>query len=239
MTDKGTQGIDRSHAPSRIQKLGFIGVHLLIVCVCFWLVYFSGLTKIGLLFEQDWQFSNLQRAMILSCCALVYWVRHVITLFYLLKRKVSWSEAAGLLLFFALFEVGLLLIGGGAFSKKIIQLNWLDGLALVLFFVGSFLNSYSEMQRKWWKDQPKNKGQCYTQGLFAYAMHINFFGDIVLFTGWCLLTQHIWTLGLPVFMTLMFVFHHIPTLDEYLLNRYGAPFKIYQQSVKKLVPFVY
>ena len=95
------------------------------------------------------------------------------------------------------------------------------------------------MQRKWWKQNPKNKGHAYTEGLFTHSMHINFFGDMVLFSAWALFTYNFWTLALPLMMTLMFIFFHIPTLDEYLRERYGEEFLAYEKRTKKLIPFVY
>ena len=177
--------------------------------------------------------------MILFLCAAIYWARHGVTLFYLLMRRVDWGEVFGLLVFMGLFDIWMLLVGGGAFRAQAIALNWLDGVALVLFLLGSYLNTGSEVQRKWWKQLPDSKGRCYTGGLFAHSMHINFFGDVVLFTGWALFTQFLWFLGLPLFMFLMFVFYHIPALDTYLAERYGQEFDDYAARTKKLVPFVY
>ena len=105
--------------------------------------------------------------------------------------------------------------------------------------VGSYLNSFSEIQRKWWKKNSANKGHCYTEGLFSYAMHINYFGDIVLFTGWALFTYHLFTLALPLLMGIMFVFIHIPPLDHYLSQRYGNEFNEYAKKTKKLIPYIY
>jgi hypothetical protein len=52
----------------------------------------------------------------------------------------------------------------------------------VLLEVVAF-NGLSELQRYRWKRQPQNAGRLYTGGLFAYARHINYFGDQELFTG--------------------------------------------------------
>ena len=114
-----------------------------------------------------------------------------------------------------------------------------DILALGLLLLGSYLNTYSELQRKWWKNNSANKGHCYTEGLFKYSMHINFFGDVVLFTGWVLFTHNIWTLLLPLMMMYMFISFHIPALDEYLVKRYHEEFKMYANKTKKFIPFVY
>jgi len=95
------------------------------------------------------------------------------------------------------------------------------------------------MQRKWWKKKPTSIGHCYTEGLFSYSMHINYFGDILLFSGWSLLTHSLIAFIFLLLMTLMFVFIHIPGLDSYLSQRYGSEFNDYSAKTKKLVPFVY
>jgi steroid 5-alpha reductase family enzyme len=232
-------GVNRGHGRSVSQKLTFATGHFAIILMCAWLIYGNGWEALGHVFGKAWQLSDFFRAQILIACAFIYWLRHVITLFYLLARKVEWSEVAGLLVFMGLFEIGLVLIGGGAFRDHSINLGLLDLVALVLFFLGSFLNSFSEIQRKWWKADTANKGLCYTKGLFRYSMHINYFGDTVLFTGWCLFTYNFWTLGLPFLMGCTFVFFHIPDLDSYLADRYGDAFITYSENTKKFIPFIY
>ena len=232
-------GVNRSYDPSLSQKGIFASLHLLIVFSCVWLVYFNGLTNIGHLLGKSWQFADASRAGILIFCAVLYWFRHLVTLFYLLYRKVGWSEVFGLLFFFALFEIGFVLIGGGVFRDHSIALGWLDVLAFALLLFGSYLNSYSEMQRKWWKADPANKGHCYTKNLFSYSMHINFFGDVLMFTGWALFTHSLWSLSIPLLMAFSFVFFHIPTLDRYLAHRYGDEFKHYAKKTKVFIPFIY
>tara|TARA_B100001094_G_C18144267_1_gene779711 strand:+ start:1545 stop:1757 length:213 start_codon:yes stop_codon:yes gene_type:complete len=70
-------------------------------------------------------------------------------------------------------------------------------------------------------------------------MHINYFGDTLLFTGWTLLTGHIGALILPVFMGISFITYHIPALDAHLEHRYGQGFKAYAQHTKRFIPFIY
>lgn len=232
-------GVDRSHGKSVAEKTVFMLGHFIIVLVCAWIVFFEGVSKIGILFEKNWYLSDINRGYVLLSCAFLYWVRHAITLFFLIVRKVEWSEVIGLLFFIAIFEIGLVVVGGGAFRDYSIGLGWFDLLALFFLLFGSYLNSFSEIQRKWWKEDLSNKGRCYTEGLFKYSMHINYFGDTVLFIGWCLFTYNFWTLGLPILMAGMFIFIHIPGLDSYLSERYGNEFKAYAEMTKKFVPFIY
>ncbi|WP_370980262.1 DUF1295 domain-containing protein [Agaribacterium sp. ZY112] len=237
--DQTKGGVNRSHNKSIVEKSVFMTGHFLIVMFCCWLITFEGFDKITGAFGLDWTLVDTQRAYILLACAALYWLRHAITLFYLLQRKVEWSEVFGLLSFIALFEVTLTLIGAGVFRSIVIPLSSLDVLAMALLLIGSYLNSASEIQRKWWKQDPANKGHCYTDGLFKYSMHMNYFGDTVLFTGWCLLTYNYWTLALPIFMAASFVGFHIPNLDSYLVERYGNEFRAYAKKTKKFIPFVY
>lgn len=232
-------GIDRTHALSRSQKTVFWGLHFATILLCAWLVLGGGYELVTGWFGQSTDWPDPTRARILLVCAVIYFLRHGLTLFYLLARRIDWSEVFGLVAFFALFELGLLLVGGGVFRETAIALSWLDIVALGLYFFGSYLNSVSEIQRKVWKKDPSNKGQCYTGGLFRYSMHINYFGDIVLFTGWSLLTAECWTLGLPVFMLIMFMLIHIPPLDQYLAERYGDEFEVYRSKTKRLIPLIW
>lgn len=237
MADQG--GVNRTHASSRQQKTVFWGLHLGVILLCVWLVLLGGMDALAGQLGRATGFADPTRARILLACAAIYFLRHGLTLFYLLARRVDWGEVLGLTLFFALFELGLLLVGGGVFREAPIALSGLDVFALALYLSGSYINSASEIQRKLWKGDSSNKGHCYTGGLFKYSMHMNYFGDVVLFTGWCLLTASFWTLGLPVLMLLMFMFVHIPPLDQYLAERYGEEFNAYRTKTKRLIPFVW
>ena len=234
MAEKG--GVDRTHSSAIPQKVTFWGLHFLIILFSSWLVLGDGA---GLLERWGLRFTDPARAHILLACAVIYFLRHGLTLFYLLVRRIEWGEVFGLSAFFALFEIGLILVGGGVFREAPVAISALDLFAVVLYLSGSYLNTASEIQRKLWKADPSNKGRCYTQGLFSHSMHINYFGDVVLFTGWCLLTASFWTLVLPLMMLLLFMYVHIPPLDEYLAQRYGEEFKTYRAKTRRLVPFIW
>ena len=232
-------GVNREHGAAFVQKLTFSLGHVLVVLVGAWLVLGSGWYRLGNLFDQQWTLADPRRAQILLAVAAFYWLRHALTLFYMIQRKVDWSEALGLTGFIAFFELGLILVGGGAFRDEAAALNRLDIVALILLLLGSWLNTYSELQRKWWKQNPENQGHCYTKGLFSLSMHINYFGDVVLFTGWCLLSGNLWTLLLPLMMAWMFISIHIPGLDQHLATRYGTEYTAYSRTTKKLIPWIY
>jgi protein-S-isoprenylcysteine O-methyltransferase Ste14 len=103
-------------------------------------------------------------------------------------------------------------------------------LSTALYVLGSYLNSYSELQRKWWKEDPRNKGRCYMLGLFALSRNINYFGDTVLFSGWAIATGAWWNAWVPIVMGLSFWFHHIPDKEQYLETRYQDEWPTYKNK---------
>ncbi|MFH1373394.1 MAG: DUF1295 domain-containing protein [bacterium] len=70
-------------------------------------------------------------------------------------------------------------------------------------------------------------------------MHINYFGDIVLFIGLSLIAHSFTILVIPLVMTLNFVFFIIPTLDKHLAQKYGDQFTEYAEHTKKFIPKIY
>lgn len=222
-----TGGVDRSHDRSQNVKRLFALLHGAVVALALWLA-FGGF---------DW--ADPMRAKILAGCAVLYWLRHMVTLFVLMQRRVMLPEAVGLSGFMAVFEIGFLLLGAGALSGEATPFGAWDLAGMALVLAGSYLNTGSELQRRAWKRLPSSKGHCYTGGLFAYSMHINYFGDTVLFTGWAMLTASVWAVSIPALMAAMFVFYHIPPLDAYLAERYGAEFEAYAKRTAKFLPFIY
>jgi protein-S-isoprenylcysteine O-methyltransferase Ste14 len=70
-------------------------------------------------------------------------------------------------------------------------------------------------------------------------MHINYFGDVVLFTGFAILTHNFFILLIPLLIILNFVLFYIPAMDRYLNSKYGEEFREYAKNTKKLIPLVY
>ncbi|WP_026479447.1 isoprenylcysteine carboxylmethyltransferase family protein [Ahrensia sp. 13_GOM-1096m] len=220
-------GVNRTYDRSCSQKLTFAFIHACIVAICLWLAF-------GTI---EWL--DPSRARLLAFCAVLYWLRHCVTLFVLLKRQVEYAEVFGLSLFMPIFEIGFLLLGAGIFATSPTSFGTWDLIGIALVLIGSFVNTGSELQRWRWKKKPSTKGQCYTEGLFGYSMHINYFGDSVLFSGWAILAMSIYAWSIPIFVTAGFVFFHIPALDGYLSERYGAEFDAYARKTAKFIPFIY
>ena len=149
---------------------------------------------------------NPTRQVFVIFCLLFYVLRLFITVFIFLKRKMAWSEmllVSGLMSF-ALFSFAI--VGGSSHQP----FGVLGYFGILLYLSGSWINTYSEYTRYIWKKQDKNKGHLYTEGLFKYSMHINYLGDIILFTGFALITFRLSMLFIPLVMALNFVFFIIP-----------------------------
>lgn len=166
---------------------------------------------------------------------LVTFIRLNAMMFIWLPRGISWQEAIGNSLAFGIYYLGFptLAIWGTQ------QFNLLYILGVFLFIIGSLINTLSELLRKPFKDNPNNQGKLYTQGLFKYAIHINYFGDILWVLGFALITTNIYALLIPLFLTIMFVTSYIPNSDKYLANKYGEDFINYQKHTKKLIPYIW
>lgn len=232
-----TDGFDRSHERSVAQKGVFVSIHALSLFVCVFIALGGHVPLLG--WPAGWRVVDPVRADVVVAVTALYAVRLTITLVYLLQRRFGWFETLGLGLTVMVFEIGCCLLAAGLTRGVPVAPGWVDAVAISLVLAGSYLNTYSEMQRKWWKDRPENRGRCYTRGLFSWSRHINYFGDCVLFSGWCLLAATRWMLAVPACMALMFVFYHIPHLESYLESRYGDEFRDYEQRTKRFIPLLY
>ncbi len=175
------------------------------------------------------------RKLAVTACSVVYVGRVAVTLVVFLKRRIPWWEAAfgGLLV----SSVVLLLSYAGGASPA--PLGWVDAVGAALYGMGSYLGTRSEQQRHAWRRQAENRGRIYTQGLFRYCRHPNYLGDLLLFSGFAVLSAHPSAPVVPLAMALNFLLFVIPAHDAYLAARYSADFRDYAGRTKKLIPFVY
>ncbi len=200
---------------SRLPRLAMIGMHLAGVVTATALLAAGPLTPLRIA---------------LLACAWVCFARVLATsLVFFLKRKVGWAEAFQVGPFLFVIQVALAWLGARAAEPW----SAVDAVGLVLYVAGSVLNSGSELQRMAWKARPENAGHLYTGGLFRLSRHVNYFGDVVLFSGFALLTRSPWAALVPAVMAAGFVFVHIPMLDTYLEVRYGAEYVEWRQRVEE------
>ncbi|KAJ3909697.1 hypothetical protein F5879DRAFT_12588 [Lentinula edodes] len=113
-------------------------------------------------------------------------------------------------------------------------------VGLAVFVLGLAVEWVSEIQRTRFKTEPRNKGQIYTKGLFAYTRHINYTGYVLWRTGFATAAAG-WGWGAFVAsaFTYDFLTRGIPELDQYCERKYGEGWAQYKKVVPyKLFPFI-
>jgi len=210
------------------QKIIIMITFIIAVVSSAWLMFFPD----GSHYQINGDFT---RRIVLLFCSIIYIIRIGIMAFVFLKRKLVWFETITIAILMPTIIFVLSYVGG----KQSLPINLFDVTGILLYLFGSYVNTRSEYLRHLWKQNPANKGRLYTKGLFKYSRHINYFGDVVLFTGWAMITQHSTMLLIPFFMALNFAMFIIPSLDNYLEQKYGKEFQKYAAHTKKLIPLIY
>lgn len=200
-----------------------------------WLLFGGGIWFLDAWFGCALEPGDGARRLFLAAALSIYFVRLLFTQLVFLKRAVSWSEAC-MIAPWVLCIYLLFAIAGGTNPR---QLNAVFGAGAVLFLAGSWINSYAEYRRYLWKRCPENSGRLYTLGLFRYSRHPNYLGDLIAFTGLCLMCGRWICMVIPVIMFVGFVFANIPMLDSHLHDHYGSAFDQYATRTRRLIPFVY
>ncbi|MEO9168871.1 MAG: DUF1295 domain-containing protein [Aestuariivirga sp.] len=221
--------------PALAQKLTLTFMELLLIAFSAWIMFGAGENFIAHIFGFQPAAALPMRRWIIFAFNVIVLLRMAFMMFVLMKRTIPWSEALSVPFAFAIYYVGyaLLVLPSRA------ELGALDYFAIALFVFGSYLNTGGELGRYFFKRDPANKGKLYTTGLFSYAMHINFFGDILWVSAYALITQNWWSVPIPIAIAAMFAFANVPMLDKHLAQHYGAQFSAYAARTKKLVPFIW
>ncbi|MFD1657491.1 DUF1295 domain-containing protein [Streptomyces caeni] len=222
------------YAPSTGPKPLVTAFNTIAVAGAVWFL-FGGMNTVADWFGTDFDEATTLRRVLLATLSVLYLLRFIATNFVMLQRKMELSESVTVGIWVLVIH-GTMAYFGGTNTAHVSVFTW---LGVVLYVLGSYLNTGSEYQRKLWKKRPENRGKLYTEGLFKYSMHINYFGDAVLFSGFALVTGTPWAFAIPLIMVCMFVFLNIPMLDKYLAEHYGEAFQEYASKTAKFVPFVY
>ncbi|MEO8820978.1 MAG: DUF1295 domain-containing protein [Ginsengibacter sp.] len=179
--------------------------------------------------------SGTARRKVIFAFTIIVFLRIAFMMLFLLKRKIPWEESVSVPFAFALYYVGFAL-----FVLPIGKpIDGIDYCGIILFLVGSILNTGGEILRDCWKKDPANKGKLYTKGFFKYSIHINYFGDFLWVTAYAIVTRNWYSISIPIFLFCFFVFYNIPKLDQYLHQKYGSSFEDYAKRTKKFIPFIY
>lgn len=210
-------------------------LHAVMLAIAGWILLGGGAETIGSRLGLDWTAGDVARRAVLFVFGCVLFVRLAFTSFWLLRRRFDWGELAGVTIACAVYQIGFGLLG----ATQSAAFSVIGTVGIGLFLLGSYLNTWSEVQRKRFKDDPANKGQLFTGGLFRYARHINYFGDLLWVTGWTMVTGNPWSTIVPAILAAGFAFYFIPSLSAHLGKKYGSQYDQWVRTTKKFVPFVY
>jgi len=212
----------------------FSGCIILTLFVSLWLMFSEYATSNTWLKEYQLTGDILRRILIASCL-IIYFVRLQVTVWVFQKRKWTWLETITITVLMSFVFYAFASVGGN--NKQAV--GAVEVIGILLYLSGSYINTHSEYYRHVWKLKEENKGRLYTERLFGLAMHINYFGDIVLFTGLAMVTHSLSMLVIPLIMAINFIFNIIPSLDRYLEKKYKDEFIDYSKNTKKLIPLIY
>ena len=219
---------------SFFKKSLFSGCIIITLLVTLWLLFAEHVTSNTWLREYQ-LYGDALRRILLASCLIIYVIRLQVTVWIFQKRKWTWSETITITILMTIVLYAFANVGGS--NKQVV--GAVEIIGILLYLSGSYINTHSEYYRHAWKLKEENKGRLYTEGLFSLAMHINYFGDIVLFTGLAMITHSLSMFVIPLVMALNFVFFIIPSLDRYLEKKYKDEFKDYSKKTKKLIPMIY
>lgn len=221
-------------ASSIPQKIIITLVEIILIYLSYNIMFGGGEALMTALFGWELLIEIPQRRWLILGFSIIILLRMAFMMFYLLKRKLPWSECVSVPAAFALYYLGfaILVLPNGA------ELGIWDWLGIALFVSGCYLNTASEYGRHVFKQNPANKGKLYTQGLFAHSMHINYFGDILWVAAYAIIAGHVLGITIVVMITAFFAFFNIPMLDKYLRGRY-TEFADYEAKTKKLFPYIW
>ena len=182
-----------------------------------------------------WSDATPIRGWLVTACAFVYVGRLLVTVYVTVQRPITLVEGTLVGSWMLVIQVTM------GFLASLISAPvgpWtLTGV--ILYALGSWLNTAAELQRLRWKKRPRNAGHLYTRGLFRLCRHPNYLGDTVLFVGFALITGSPIALVIPAIMAVGFVFAAIPALDRRLAEHYGREFDAWAPRTHRYIPFIY
>lgn len=213
----------------------WVGLHVIELALALWILLGGGYQVLGRLVGHPVSLGDGARRWVLAAFGVVLLARMSFTGLVLLTRKFAWNEALAVAGGSGVYQIGFALFGAGATA----HLGLFDGVGVVLFALGSVLNTGSELQRRAFKAKPEHQGQLFTGGFFSLCRHPNYFGDFVWGVGWAMLTRNPWSAILVAIEVSGFVFSQIPLLDKYLDGHYGDAYRAWARRTKRFIPFVY
>lgn len=181
--------------------------------------------------------ASFVREWLCLLCGAMFVVRVLVQMMWW-RRTISWVEVfaeTGVII-----PLSLASLGFGASRRQGKPIGVVELLGLLLFLLGTCINMWPEYTRHIWKSDPANTGRLYTGGMFSMCRHINYFGEVLSFVGFALVSAALWNLWIPFVMGVGLMVFSVPELDAYLSTRYTTDWAAYVDSVHcQMIPLVW
>lgn len=107
-------------------------------------------------------------------------------------------------------------------------------VALPLYIFGSLINTAADIQ----KTTAKSMGETLvSDGIWRSVRHVNYFGDLMRYTSFSVVSGSAWAFLLPVMILLLYL-QRISQKEQSMTDKY-SDFAEYQQSSTRLFPFIW
>ena len=107
-------------------------------------------------------------------------------------------------------------------------------VALPLYIFGSLINTAADIQKTTAKSMG---GTLVKDGIWRSVRHVNYFGDLMRYTSFSVVSGSAWAFLLPVMILLLYV-QRISQKEQSMTDKY-YDFAEYQQSSTRLFPFIW
>ncbi len=124
-------------------------------------------------------------------------------------------------------------------ARRTAPLSLMDGLAVLVYIVGTVIHFGSDYQKQRFKGRPGTKGKLLTTGFWGLCRHPNYFGDFLIYIAFALIGGSLWGWIAPLVNFLQYRFDAIPKNERWAAEHYGAQWEAYRKRVRMFIPFLY
>ena len=119
-------------------------------------------------------------------------------------------------------------------------------IGLIIWFIGFAFEVIADEQKRRFRNNPDNKGQFITTGLWSISRHPNYFGEIIIWIGMAIISLPVllgWqyaTLVSPIFVTLLLTrVSGVNLLEKSADKKWGnlGTYQSYKSKTALLIPF--
>ena len=120
-------------------------------------------------------------------------------------------------------------------------------IGLIIWFIGFAFEVIADEQKRRFRNNPDNKGQFITTGLWSISRHPNYFGEIIIWIGMAIISLPVllgWqyaTLVSPIFVTILLTkVSGINLLEASSDQKWGSleSYQEYKEKTSVLIPFI-